>query len=342
MIDLQTGELLTGPAARRCLVSRSLPDAYDPDATHEAVDKLLAHLKDDEREWLLSALGHALRGRPNRREYLIVGEGGGGKSTLLMAIADALDEHAGFIAIGAIAARKYSGGPEPELEAFTNRRLMFYSEPPADLDYKRGKNQSGGDVVTFRRLFESESIEKRTTATRFFACNPDDVPALPWASKAVFDRVRTLPYPALPESERDLTLPERLNTKAARQALAALLVRYAVANPAPPADIPSVTAMREELRSEGGGRCRRVAANCLDAGPERSVNHAVLGSGPHRFGRLGRWPCLGTHSAEVYRVRPPGAELAAAATSPIGAGYETATRLGGLAAGERRRTAGPF
>ena len=253
VIDLQTGELLTGPGARRCLVSRSLPDPYDPDATHEAVDKLLAHLKDDEREWLLSALGHALRGRPNRREYLIVGEGGGGKSTLLMAIADALDEHAGFIAIGAIAARKYSGGPEPELEAFTNRRLMFYSEPPADLDYKRGKNQSGGDVVTFRRLFESESIEKRTTATRFFACNPDDVPALPWASKAVFDRVRTLPYPALPESERDLTLPDRLNTTAARRALAALLVRYAVANPAPPADIPSVAAMREELRAEGVG-----------------------------------------------------------------------------------------
>ena len=269
VIDLQTGELLTGPAARRCLVSRSLPDPYDPHATHEAVDKLLAHLGDDEREWLLSALGHALRGRPNRREYLIVGEGGGGKSTLLTAIADALDEHAGFIAIAAIAARKYAGGPEPELEAFTNRRLMFYSEPPANLDYKRGKNQSGGDVVTFRRLFESESIEKRTTATRFFACNPDDVPALPWTSPAVFDRVRTLPYPALPESERDLTLPDRLNTKAARQAMAALLVRYAVANPAPPADIPSVAAMREELRTEGVGEAGTWLQTALVKAPEQ-------------------------------------------------------------------------
>ena len=269
VIDLHTGECLTGAAARLCMVSRSLPDPYDPDATHEAVTKLLAHLGDDEREWLLSALGHALRGRPNRRDYLIVGEGGGGKSTLLTAIADALDEHAGFIAIGAIANRKYANGPEPELEAFTNRRLMFYSEPPANLDYKRGKNQSGGDVVAFRRLFEGETIEKRTTATRFFACNPDDVPTLPLDKEAVFDRVRTLPYPALPESERDLTLPDRLNTKAARQAMAALLVRYAVANPAPPADIPSVAAMREELRAAGVGEAGTWLQNALVKAPEQ-------------------------------------------------------------------------
>ena len=267
VIDLSTGDLLTGAAARRCLVSRSLPDSYDPDAKHEAVTKLLAHLKADEREWLLSALGHALRGRPNRREYLIVGEGGGGKSTLLMTVAAALGDHAGFIAIGAIAERKYAGGPEPELEAFTNRRLMFYSEPPANLDYKRGKNQSGGDVVAYRKMRRDDIIEKRTTATRFFACNPDDVPALPWASRAVFDRVRTLPYPALPESERDLMLPDRLNTKAARQAMVALLVRYAVANPAPPADIPSVAAMREELRSEGVGEAGAWLQTALVADP---------------------------------------------------------------------------
>ena len=269
VIDLNTGDLLTGAAARRCLVSRSLPDSYDPNAKHEAVTKLLAHLKADEREWLLSALGHALRGRPNRREYLIVGEGGGGKSTLLMTVASAIGDHAGFIAIGAIAERKYAGGPEPELEAFTNRRLMFYSEPPANLDYKRGKNQAGGDVVAYRKMRRDDIIEKRTTATRFFVCNPDDVPTLPLDKEAVFDRVRTLPYPALPESERDLMLPDRLNTKAARQAMAALLVRYAVANPAPPADIPSVAAMREEMRAEGAGEAGAWLQTALVKAPEQ-------------------------------------------------------------------------
>ena len=133
MIDLETGELLTGAGARRCLVSRCLPDPYDPDATHEAVDKLLSHLGDSERDWLLSAFGHALRGQPNRRNYLLVGEGGGGKTTLMTAVGKALGDHAGFIAAGAISARKYAGGPEPELEAFTNRRADVLFRAAAQL-----------------------------------------------------------------------------------------------------------------------------------------------------------------------------------------------------------------
>ena len=270
VIDLETGELLTGAGARRCLVSRCLPDPYDPDATHEAVDKLLSHLGDSERDWLLSAFGHALRGQPNRRNYLLVGEGGGGKTTLMTAVGKALGDHAGFIAAGAIAARKYAGGPEPELEAFTNRRLMFYSEPPPNLDHQRLKNQSGGDVVTFRRMYEGDQVEKPTMATRVFACNRDDVPSMKWTDKATFERLRALPYPALPQGERDLNLPRRLNTKRARQAIAALLVRYAVANPEPPEDIPSVAGLREELRAEEVGDAGTWLKTVLVPAPSQS------------------------------------------------------------------------
>ena len=253
VIDLTTGALLTGKEARGCLITHEIKDPYDPTATSADVDLLLHHLPDDAREWLLAAFGHALRGRPNGREYLLVGPTRGGKSTLLQAVSDALGEYGGFVSEKAIAARKYAGGPEPELEKPTYARVMFYSEPPSDIDYRRMKNQSGGDTISFRKMRSDEIIERRTTATRVFACNDDDVPNLPLHLKAVYERLRALPYPSIPEPDRDLGLPDRLNTRPARQALVALLVRYAVANPQPPPDIPSVEARRRELRDSSVG-----------------------------------------------------------------------------------------
>ena len=143
-------------------------------------------------------------------------------------------------------------------------------------------------MVTFRRMYEGDQVEKPTMATRVFACNRDDVPSMKWTDKATFERLRALPYPALPQGERDLNLPRRLNTKRARQAIAALLVRYAVANPEPPEDIPSVAGLREELRAEEVGDARNLAENCLGTGPVsigiRDWNHRVVGSGPGRLG----------------------------------------------------------
>ena len=141
-------------------------------------------------------------------------------------------------------------------------------EPPPNLDPQRLKNQSGGEKVSFRRLYENDTIEKRATATKFLAFNPDDVPNLNWTSKATCDRLRALPYPSLPEGERDLNLPKRLDTKRAQQAMVALLVRYAVASPMPPADIPSVAGLREELRDESLGEAGPWLKTALVRAPE--------------------------------------------------------------------------
>ena len=86
VIDLDTGDLLTGDAARSKLVTRSVPDPYNPNAQHPAVDGLLAHLDDEHRDWILAAVAYALRGNPNRRIYVLEGPPGGGKTTLLNAV----------------------------------------------------------------------------------------------------------------------------------------------------------------------------------------------------------------------------------------------------------------
>ena len=85
VIDLDTGELIPANDGRALLVSRSVPDPYDPEARHPTINCLLAHLGDDERRYLLAALGFALRGNPSRRFYLLAGEKNGGKTTVLAA-----------------------------------------------------------------------------------------------------------------------------------------------------------------------------------------------------------------------------------------------------------------
>ena len=90
VIDLDTRDLLTGAEARSKLVTRSVPDPYDYDATHDDIDRLLDHLDADDRDYLISALGFAMWGKVWRRIYILKGPHNGGKSTLLAAVTASL------------------------------------------------------------------------------------------------------------------------------------------------------------------------------------------------------------------------------------------------------------
>ena len=270
VIDLHTGELLTGPAARATLTSRQLPDAYNPDATSPAVDRLFGHIPATEREWLFSALGHALRGYPNRRLYLITGPAGAGKSTMLQAVAGALGDCGGELSLAALREKRDASANQPEAMGLQQWRVAVITEPPGGgaISESRIRAASGGDAIPLRLNYANELHARRTTATMFWACNPDNIPALALQQKALFDRLRVLQYPALPDGARDETLPDTLAQPAARQALVALLVKAAVANPKAPADIPSVAAARATLRDETVGEAGQylLAAVIPEAG----------------------------------------------------------------------------
>ena len=270
VIDLHTGELLTGPAARATLTSRQLPDAYNPNATSPAVDRLFGHIPATEREWLFSALGHALRGYPNRRLYLITGPAGAGKSTMLQAIAGALGDCGGELSLAALREKRDASANQPEAMGLQQWRVAVITEPPGGgaISESRIRAASGGDAIPLRLNYSNELHARRTTATMFWACNPDNIPALALQQKALFDRLRVLQYPALPDGARDESLPDSLAQPAARQALVALLVKAAVANPKAPADIPSVAAARATLRDETVGEAGQylLAAVIPEAG----------------------------------------------------------------------------
>ena len=143
VIDLDTGTLLTGQQARECLVTQHIEDPYDPTAKHWASDLLFAHLDADKRRWLLGALGYALRGYPSRRVYVLEGEPGGGKSSLL----GALDASLGRLAQGfrqdALNVQMKSSGANDHLMVFTEARIAYSSEVKGQISTPVIKQISG-------------------------------------------------------------------------------------------------------------------------------------------------------------------------------------------------------
>ena len=191
---------------------------------------------------------------------LIVGPGGGGKSTLLAALAACLGNtgggYAGDMSEGALASGKQvHAGLNPEMAVFQlPKRLVVVGEESALSNIGRFKRLTGGDNLTVRKPYERESRTLRVSATIVQAVNEDTLPNLRLENEATFDRLRTLPYPSIPESERDPNLGGVLvNHPGARQALFALLIRHAVENRLAPADIPSVAEKRAEVRRESIG-----------------------------------------------------------------------------------------
>ena len=257
VVDLHTGALLGGQEAREKLVTRNTGVGYGAGVTHPAVDKLTAHLSDKHRQWLLSCLGYALRGYPDRTLYLLVGPPGGGKSTFLSAVRLALGEYADALAEGALTQRNVNSataGLSPEMEAFTRCRIVIDSdlEASAKLSTGRLKKLAGGDEMKWRPLHRGYGDTRRVSATMFISINDDQVPRLTMDS-GLYDRLRPLPYPAVPVAQRDSGLRTELEDPIAKEAMLALLVRYAVKTSQPPAITDEVYHLRNQLRRESVG-----------------------------------------------------------------------------------------
>ena len=257
VVDLHAGRLLSPSAGRKALVTWQTPVAFDPAATHPAVDRLFAHLDPEAVGWWWRVLGFHLMGAPSRRFYVAVGPPSGGKTTLANAIAESLGPYASRPADDALESRPGgSAGLSPELEAFVSpRRWAIIDEAPRmKIAAPLLKRLSGDAPQTFRRLHEHLRTVP-ATATVLVICNPGSVPRLRLQDEAMADRLRELPYPAVPAAERDPQFKDIVKTDDFRRAFLARMVAAAAAETPrePPDDVPVVrTATDERVREDVG------------------------------------------------------------------------------------------
>ena len=248
VVDLTTGRLLPPEEGRTKMITMTIADPYDPTATDPAVTQLFDHLNQDELTWLLQGLGFALRRNPSRRVYLLQGNSGGGKTTLLNHLSNALGDYMTAIPTGILEAGLQDSGGNPAMEAVTRPAIAFRSEPPPKIDVPFIKSVAGADQLEYRMLYSNTPIRRTCTATIVISCNVGQEPKWPLSTDdGLSERVRVLRYPSVPESRRDPRLPEKLNTRRARQAMVALLVSAGMHLDRPPADIPQVRDASEAL-----------------------------------------------------------------------------------------------
>ena len=264
VVDLNVGRLLPPEEGRRQLISRNTSVSFDPEAQDGAIDDLLASLLSSPESYhLLASLGHALRGGSPGRWYVLYGEPDSGKTVLLRTIADAL----GILQSGGYAFfppdRLMISGRHTsttsfadQLREFTRGRFALLNGLPV-----MGTHFNLGLVKTLiseghlGRWNEHnlDGVPTPVTATIFQALRPEEIDKLDLSDPALVDRTHILYcLPLYGHTFRD-DLALYPSTDQARQAMLALLVQHAAANPEPPDGPASVTRLlRERWRASIG------------------------------------------------------------------------------------------
>ena len=263
VVDLNVGRLLPPEEGRRQLISRNTSVSFDPEAQDEFVDELLTILSPLERFHLLASLGHALRGGSPGRWYVLYGEPDSGKTVLLRTIADALGilQSAGYAFFPPdrlmISGRHNTTTRfADQLREFTRGRVALLNGLPV-----MGTNFNLGLVKTLiseghlgrwnQHNLDGEPTP--VTATILHALSPEEIDKLDLTDPALVERTHMLYcLPLYGHTIRD-ELALHPSTDQTRQAMLALLVQHAAANPEPPDGPASVTRLlRERWRASIG------------------------------------------------------------------------------------------
>ena len=175
---------------------------YDPEATHWAVDDLIALFAQDGRaDCLQRSFGSCLFGEaPNERLWYLVGEAGTGKSTFIEAVASVLGDYAITIDAALIVASdsQKAAGPRPELLNLMGARMVIAKEIPknARLNGQDVKALTGRDTVSARALYSNHIMEFKPNFKMFVHSNYDV--RVDWDDSGVKRRLLRIPFHAKP------------------------------------------------------------------------------------------------------------------------------------------------
>lgn len=312
VLDVTTGELLSSKDGRARYVSKTLPDSFDPDAKHWAVDMLLDRMTAEERGWILRALGHALRGYCGERIYVLKGETKAGKSTFVDALRTSLGEYSDKLSANAFVSGGWESRDAPEPSKFMvaeGRRIVTLDEPVLgrgrSMEWTVVKDISGSLSGTARALHKGH-VPLNYTATMLWSMN--GWPRIPTEGDggAVYERMRVLVWPTIPLVERRPELKTVfIEEPKARQALVALLVKACVDTKEPPEDIPTVKDARRQLREDSLGEVGLWLTNALAKDDKGKVTTKDIWKEAERIfsvdkdGRIQGW----TNTSMTRRVR---------------------------------------
>lgn len=250
VIELTTGNLLTGDVAREKLVTRTVRDPYDPEARHDAIDHLTDHLEIDDERFLWNALGYALYRSPSRRFYYLVSDPGTGKTTLLKTIVGSLGDYGTTLKHAELTKEIQTTSAHTEgMIDLVQTCVALIEEPDDDkagnrLNAGRVNEFTGGGFVSVRSIFGSQEM-RVVTATLFGTANTDRIGTIHLETAGIADRAKLVPFRALPSIQATL-IDDLTASVEARQAIIARLVLNATVTPranGPPQPSPNSQAI---------------------------------------------------------------------------------------------------
>ena len=240
IVDLHEGRLLTQQEGRGALVSMAgSPCSFDPSLDpesepHEYISQMFAAVGDELMEWLIESIGHALRGKPNRRLIMLQGPGNSGKTTLMKILASVIGDGMDAMIRDAVSKDKKKGaaGLSPELEIFTTKRLVYLDEGNSEnFDQEMIKSITGGGALPYRGTWATHQTTRPATATPIVAGN--EKLKIDYDDHAMMDRLCVVPINTLPESEMIPGFDELLFNECGDE-LITRLVHAAARNETPP------------------------------------------------------------------------------------------------------------
>ena len=240
-----------------------IPDPYDPTAVHPDVEQLTAHMDDTAARYLLDEIAYSLLGRPSRRILVLIGQKGGGKTTISEAIGATIGDYGSALGAGAVTRAWQSANvATPDMCSVMAPYRLTRSPEMAGLriDPERAKALSAGDRQSYRPLYGAPR-EGVPSATILFTGNSMPAQSQWLADDALLERLRVLTYPVVPSSSRSphmasaFALSAGADGRRRRQALAAKLIGAVTrhcqeAGPDAPPQMPKALAQESEAAKD--------------------------------------------------------------------------------------------
>lgn len=229
-VDLKTGTLALHN--KDDLLTKLAPVKYSQNAQHIILDRYLDTLEKDSpgmSAFLARCFGAAITGDASPETlFILQGDGGSGKTTLVEAIAAMLGDYAVKLPFQSFCQSKYGRGPgsaSPDLIMLRGTRLAYASEgdQSARLDSGVIKMLTGNEPITARALYSAQIVFPQTFKL-WLVSNYD--PKASSDDTGMWRRMMKIPFAVIPENLRDPEVKKMLtNDSEVRSALLSWAVK---------------------------------------------------------------------------------------------------------------------